>query len=156
MLQFSTVSLEHWMERYIWNWMRISNQRRCHLRRIPLAVQDRLNEELKRLEDLGIIELVTEATDWVSALVVTEKKTSKAIRICLDPAALNKALKRCDYSLPTMEDVLPRLSRAKVFTVCDVHHGYWHIQLGKTSSLLTTFPTLRCHQQFWLYPVFLQ
>ena len=111
------------------------------LRRIPLAVQDRLNEELKRLEDLGVIELVTEATDWVSALVVTEKKTSKAIRICLDPAALNKALKRCDYSLPTMEDVLPRLSRAKVFTVCDVRHGYWHIQLDKTSSLLTTFLT---------------
>ena len=40
--------------------------------RIPLAVQDKLNEELKRLEDLGVIELVTEATDWVSALVVTE------------------------------------------------------------------------------------
>ena len=51
------------------------------LRRIPFAVQDRLNEELKRLEDLGVIELVTEATDWVSALVVTEKKTSKAIRM---------------------------------------------------------------------------
>ena len=68
------------------------------LTRIPLAVQDRLKEELKRLEDLEVMELVTEATDWVSALVVTEKKTSKAIRICFDRAVLNKALKRLFFT----------------------------------------------------------
>ena len=61
--------------------------------------------------------------------------------MCLDPAHLNKALKRNDYPLPTMEDVLPHLSRAKVFTVCDVRHGYWHVQLDEESSLLTTFNT---------------
>ena len=110
------------------------------LRRVPVALQDKLTEGLERLQQLGIITRIEEPTDWVSALVVTEKK-SGAIRVCLDPAHLNKALKRNDYPLPTMEDILPRLSRAKVFTVCDVRHGYWHVQLDEESSLLTTFNT---------------
>ena len=38
-----------------------------------------------------------------------------------------------------MDDVLPRLAKAKVFSVCDVRHGYWHVQLDKESSMLTTF-----------------
>ena len=105
-----------------------------------MALQDKLTEGLERLQQLGIITHIEEPTDWVSALVVTEKK-SGAIRVCLDRAHLNKALKRNDYPLPTMEDVLPRLSRAKVFTVCDVRHGYWHVQLDEESSLLTTFNT---------------
>ena len=41
----------------------------------------------------------------------------------------------------TMEDILPRLSKAKVFTVCDVKNGFWHVQLEEASSLLTTFST---------------
>ena len=40
-----------------------------------------------------------------------------------------------------MEDILPRLARAKYFTVCDVRHEYWHVQLNKSLSLLTTFNT---------------
>ena len=111
------------------------------LRQIPLAMQDKLQEELKRLEALGIIEKETHPTDWVSALVVTEKRESGAVRVCLDPAALNKALKRSDYPLPTMDNVLRRLSKAKIFSACNVRHGYWHVKLDEASSLLTTFIT---------------
>ena len=40
-----------------------------------------------------------------------------------------------------MEDILPRLSKAKVLLVCDVKNVYWHVQLEEASSLLTTFST---------------
>ena len=40
-----------------------------------------------------------------------------------------------------MEDVLPRLSNARIFTVCDIKNGFWHIELDEASSLLTTFAT---------------
>ena len=43
--------------------------------------------------------------------------------------------------MPTMEDILPRLTKAKFFTVCDVKNGCWHVQLDESSSLLTTFST---------------
>ena len=42
-----------------------------------------------------------------------EKDTQK-IRLCIDPKPLNRALKRSIYPLPTLEDVLPKLAKAKV------------------------------------------
>ena len=44
------------------------------LRKVPISVQNRLEEEIRRLETLGVIEKITEPTDWVSGLVVAEKK----------------------------------------------------------------------------------
>ena len=40
-----------------------------------------------------------------------------------------------------MEDILPRLSLAKVFMVVDVESGYCHAALDETSSHMTTFAT---------------
>ena len=37
------------------------------------------------------------------------------IRICLDPKDLNTAVIRLKYHLPTLDELLPNLSRAKVF-----------------------------------------
>ncbi len=42
-------------------------------RRVPIALKDRLKNELDRLEALGVITKVTKPTDWVSNLVVAEK-----------------------------------------------------------------------------------
>lgn len=43
----------------------------------------KVKEELKRMEDTGIIEKVTEPTDWCSPIVVVPKATG-AVRICVD------------------------------------------------------------------------
>lgn len=40
-----------------------------------------------------------------------------------------------------IEDILPELSNAKVFTTVDARNGYWHVVLDEESSLLTTFDT---------------
>ena len=42
-------------------------------RRVPLALKERLKEELTRLERVNVIKREEEPTDWVSSLVVTEK-----------------------------------------------------------------------------------
>ena len=110
------------------------------LRRVPVSARDRLEGELSRLEKLGVISKVTQPTDWVSGLVIAEKKDG-SLRICIDPKPLNKALKRPIYPLPTMEDVLSRLAKAKCFSVCDVKNGFWHAKLDKQSSMHTTFAT---------------
>ncbi|CAC5426704.1 unnamed protein product [Mytilus coruscus] len=54
---------------------------------------------------------------------------------------LNQQLKRSHYPLPTIDDLLPELSRAKVFSVVDAKNGFWHVELDEESSLLTTFNT---------------
>ena len=109
-------------------------------RKIPESLKQPLREHLDDLVKRDVIERVTEPTEWVSALVVVAKPNGK-IRLCLDPRPLNKALKRCHYPIPTIDDVLPELSNAKVFTKVDCSNGYWQVKLDDESSLLTTFNT---------------
>ena len=70
------------------------------LRKVPLAVQERLEEEISRLEAMGVIEKISQPTDWVSGMVVAEKRNGK-LRLCIDPKPLNKALCRSSYPMPT-------------------------------------------------------
>ncbi|RUS91936.1 hypothetical protein EGW08_000338 [Elysia chlorotica] len=117
-------------------------------RRVPVAVKDRLKQELDRLTKLGVITPVTEPTPWVSQIVVTHKKNGQ-LRICIDPKFLNKALLREHYSMPLLDDVLHELSESRVFTKIDLRNGFWHVLLDTDSSLLTTFQT--CYGRYrWL------
>ena len=109
-------------------------------RRVPLAVKDKLQAELEILSNMEIIAKVDDPTNWISSMVVTTKRNGK-VRLCIDPKALNNALKRNHYPLPSIEDVLPLLSDAKLFTVLDARNGFWHVQLDTDSSYLTTFST---------------
>ena len=109
-------------------------------RRVPFAVKPKLKSELDRLTAIGVLSPVDEPTEWVSNLVIATKESGE-IRLCIDPKRLNSALKRERYPLPVIEDVLPDLSKAKVFTKVDARNGYWHVQLDTPSSKLTTFDT---------------
>lgn len=69
-------------------------------------------------------------------------KKPGTLRICVDLKDLNKATKRSHYIMPTLEDILPNLADAKVFSVLDAREGFWHIKLDEHNSYLTTFWTL--------------
>jgi len=104
-----------------------------------VAKLDRVNEKLKRLCDDGIIKPVMEPTEWLSNILVKEKPNGK-LRICIDPSqTINKAIKRPIYTIPTIEEKLPLLTKAKVFTIVDVSEAFHTIVLDDDSSLLTTF-----------------
>src|SRR6218665_2317745 len=110
------------------------------LRRLPLSVRDKVGAELRRLEDLGVIESVSEPSPWISALLVVAKLDGR-IRICMDPKPLNKAFLREQYCMPTINDILPQLANARCFSPCDLRDGFWHLSLDSASSRLTTFET---------------
>ncbi|XP_060769073.1 uncharacterized protein K02A2.6-like [Neoarius graeffei] len=110
-------------------------------RRVPIALRERLKQELDKMEESNVICKVTEPTEWVNALVVVGKPQTGKLRVCLDPRALNKAIQRPHYPLPRLEDVTTKLAGAKYFSVLNARSGYWAIKLSKPSSLLTTFNT---------------
>ena len=110
------------------------------VRRVPIGMKNKLKNELRKMENANIITKVDTPTDWVSSLVVVKKASGK-LRVCVDPKPLNKALKRCHYPLPVLEDLLPELSDAKVFSKVDVKNAFWHVCLDEESSFLTTFET---------------
>ena len=45
------------------------------VRRIPIAMQEKLGKELDRLAQQGIIAKVDVSTDWVSSVVLEQKRT---------------------------------------------------------------------------------
>ena len=99
-----------------------------------------MKQELDALCRDDIIEPVTEPSAWISALLVVHRADNK-VRVCLDPKPLNRALKRSNYPMPTIDDVLPQLSKAKVFSSVDAKRGFWNLRLDAPSRALTTFET---------------
>ena len=108
-------------------------------RRIPVTLQKEVKEKIAELEKKGIIQKVTDPTDWISSMVIVSKPGK--IRICLDPRDLNKAIQRPKYQMPTLEEILPKLSKAKIFTTLDAKDGFYQIGLDEESSKKTTFWT---------------
>ena len=109
-------------------------------RKVPFQLHDKFKEELERMEAMGVITKVEEPTDWVNAFVLAEKPNGK-IRVCLDPRALNRAIKREHFKLPTREEVQSKFGNAKVFSKLDASTGFWQKKLDEESSYLTTFAT---------------
>jgi len=109
-------------------------------RRIPHSLKDRLQQTLERNVNSGVLKKVDQPTDWVSNLVVVEKKDG-SLRLCLDPKDLNKAIKREHYTIHTMQAIITEFVGKTVFSTLDLKDGYWQIQLDEESSQLCTFNT---------------
>ena len=116
-------------------------------RRIPHAIKHKVKSEVDKLVQQGVLTRVTEPTRWVSQLVTSEKKNGD-LRVCIDPRPLNKAIKRPHYQLPVLEDILPELAQAKIFSKLDLKSAFWQVKLDYESSLLTTFQVPGSHGRF--------
>ena len=87
-------------------------------RRCSIHLKDEVKAELDNMEELGVIERVTEPTDWVSSIVYSRKPSGK-LRICLDPKDLNKAIKRPHYHTPTLEEITHKLAGSVMYSKLD-------------------------------------
>ena len=76
---------------------------------------------------------------WISSMVTVVKPGK--LRICIDPMDLNKAIRRPKYQMPILEEVLPKLANAKIFSVLDAKDEFHQVKLNEQSSYLTTFWT---------------
>ena len=82
---------------------------------MPVAMKEEIMKKVDELIQQKIVAKVNEPTDWISSMVVVKKPQSNKVRICIEPRDLNQALQRPRYPQPTIEDILPQLSKAKVF-----------------------------------------
>ncbi|KAI0236567.1 hypothetical protein LSAT2_012880, partial [Lamellibrachia satsuma] len=69
-------------------------------RRVPIPLQQKLKEELNRLQAARVIEPITKPTSWCAPMVPVMKKSGK-VRICIDLTKLNQQVKRENFILPT-------------------------------------------------------
>lgn len=110
-------------------------------RRVPLPMLEKVKEELQRMRRNGIIEQVTQPTDWCAPMVPVLKRSTGKARICVDLKRLNEAVKREQYILPTTEEITAKLSGANIFLSLDAASGFFQIPLHPDSCKLTTFIT---------------
>ena len=62
-------------------------------REIPLSIKNKFIAEFNDLQEQGIIEKVTESTDWVSAPTIVNKPSAKnGIRLCIYSRPLNMSI----------------------------------------------------------------
>ena len=71
---------------------------------------------------------VKEPTKWINSMVAVRKPGK--LRLCIDPKDLNGAIKRPYYPLPTIEDILRKITNAKIFLVLilsfnDILDTFW-------------------------------
>lgn len=110
------------------------------VRRLPFHTRQKVSDEIDRLLDLNIIEPATGPTTWVSPIVPVLKSNNK-IRLCLDMRRPNEAIIREKHQIQKVEEILPQLTNAKVFSKIDLREGYHQIELHPDSRDITTFIT---------------
>ena len=109
-------------------------------RRIPVPLLPKVKNELERMQNAGVIQKISEPTEWCSPIVVVPKSNGQ-IRICVDLRQLNREVNRERYILPTLDDAASKMSGAIVFTHLDLTSGYYHLMLHPDCAKLTTFIT---------------
>jgi len=110
------------------------------LRRVPFHVRKNIEAEIQRLLDLDVIEKAEGPTSWVSPVVAVPKKDG-SVRLCVDLRLVNQAICRRQYPIPTVDEILEKLSTGAVFSKIDLNMGYHQVELDEESRHLTTFST---------------
>ena len=113
-------------------------------RPVPLGYRPRLSEHLKELRDNDVIEGPLDSTvphDWVSNVIITEKKSTGKIRMNVDMRHANIAIRETHFPVPTVRDLRHKLNGATTFSKLDLRHAFHQMVLAPESRGLTTFYT---------------
>jgi len=110
------------------------------IRRVPYALRAAIRKELSDLQSLDVIEPVTGPSRWVSPMVPVPKGEN-SVPICVDMRLANIAILDEKHLLPTIEDLLPLLKDAVLFSKIDLKMAYHQIELHSDSREITTFGT---------------
>lgn len=103
---------------------------------IPMVKMAKMNMEIQRMLDLGIIEKST--SPWSSPVVGIEKKNGD-IRICIDARKINQRIipdRECPMNI---EEILMKFEGAKFLSSIDLTAGYWQCPLKPECREITAF-----------------
>ena len=107
-------------------------------RTIALPMRVKAQEELEKMESMGVISKAEQPTQWCAGMVAVPKKNGN-LRICVDLKHLNEAVQREVHPLPKVNETLAQLSGATIFSKLDANSGFWQILLNEESRPLTRF-----------------
>ena len=110
------------------------------LRPVPHALKGAIEQELNRLESMGVIEKVR-YSEW-AAPIVPVVKPDNSIRVCGDyKVTVNSVLEVDQHPLPNPEELFVTLSGGEKFSKLDLSRAYQQIVLDEDSREYVTINT---------------
>ena len=117
--------------------------RYCKARNVPYALREKVELELDRLTQEGVIEPI-QFSDWAAPIVPVLKSDGESIRICGDfKVTVNQVSKLDQYPIPKIEDLFTKLAGGKTFTKLDMSQAYQQLVLDKESRKYVVINTHR-------------
>ena len=109
-------------------------------RQMPLALKPKVEAEIRRMVDAGILTPVT-WSDWATP-VVPVPKPNGTVRLCGDfKVTVNPQLRVDQHPLPLIEDIFASLSGGQKFTKLDLKAAYTQMEMDDKSKPLLTLNT---------------
>jgi hypothetical protein len=109
-------------------------------RPLPFAIRGKVEAELDRLIQIGILQPVS-YSDYASPIVPVLKQSGK-VRICADfSVSLNKQLLVDKYPLPRIEELFSKLHGGQQFSKLDLSSAYNQLLLSEDSQQYTCINT---------------
>lgn len=109
-------------------------------RPVPYALRQGVEDELKRLVEIGVLEKV-DFSDW-AAPVVPVRKANGDIRICGDfKVTINQHIQSPEHPMPRAEELYNKLNGGKKFSKLDLEHAYQQLELDESSRKYVTINT---------------
>ena len=101
-------------------------------RSVPFALRERVESELDRLEQEGVLEK-THFSEWAAPIVVVPKPDGR-LRLCGDyKVTINPMLDVDQYPLPRPDDIFASLAGGQQFSTLDLAHAYNQLILDNES-----------------------
>lgn len=77
---------------------------------------------------------------WAAPIPMA-KKAGGGLRVCVDFRKLNELTQKNPYPIPLIDEMMARISKAKIFTKVDIQQAFHKICMSKDLEDFTTFRT---------------
>ena len=115
-------------------------------RPVPCVIKDKIDDELQRLQEDGIIELVT-FSKWAAPIVPVRQGTG--VRMCGDDkVTVNQAIIEDKYPLPRVEDLYVSFACGSTFSRLVLSRAYMQLILDEESW---EYVTINTHKGLFRY-----
>ena len=103
--------------------------------------RQKVQNKIKDILDMDIIEPVNGPTSWASAAVIVPKANGDDIRPCIDMRRANEAIIHGRHPIHTVDEVLQSINGSTVFSKLVLRWGYHQLETKPASREITTFAT---------------
>ena len=112
----------------------------CKARPVPYALKQKVENELDRMINSGILKPV-EISDWATPIVPV-RKPDNSIRLCGDyKTTVNPASKLDSFPIPKIDDLFAEMADCVTFSKLDLKHTYQQMELEHNLKSILTLNT---------------